>query len=229
MPRAPRALLLLSLASLAAFSTGCAKGALEAPPPPPFTVTVLVESDPGRPLAGATVTRDERPVATTGADGRAQLTFMGADGEMALASVACPPGFTSPAKALSIRVARTRDGRTPVFNVACPPTQRKVVVAVKAEHGPNLPVLYLGNVVTRTDMSGAAHFALEAAPGEQFQVTLDTSGKDGEHLLPVSPSKPFTVGSTDDIVVFEQRFDRAKVKTVAAPRPTIAKCLGCAN
>ena len=126
-----------------------------------------------------------------------------------------------------MRLARTRDGRGPVFKVACPPTTRQVVVAVKAENGANLPVLYLGKVITHTDDSGAAHFALQAAPGEQFQVTLDTSGKEGEKLKPLSPSKPFTVGTGDEIFVFDQKFDVEK-KKVIVHKTKLAKCLGCA-
>ena len=50
---------------------------------------------------------------------------------------------------------------------------RRVVVAVKAENGPNLPVMYLNHAITRTDPSGAARFVLDVAPGAQFKVTLE--------------------------------------------------------
>lgn len=206
---------------------GCANVTLEPPPPPPFKVAIAVEGDPGLPIMGAIVVRNDKTVATTGIDGLAELTLNGADGEVVDAAVRCPAGHTSPAKAVSMRLARTRDGRSPVFKVACPPTTRQVVVAVKAENGANLPVLYLGNVITHTDDSGAAHFALQAAPGEQFQVTLDTSGKEGEKLKPLSPSKPFTVGMGDEIFVFDQKFDVEKKKTVVH-KTKLAKCLGCA-
>ncbi len=214
-----------STAALAGIA-GCANVTLEPPPPPPFKVAIAVEGDPGLPIMGALVTRNEKTVATTGIDGLAELTLNGADGEMVDASIRCPSGHTSPAKPISMRLARTRDGRAPVFKVACPPMQRHVVVAVKAENGANLPVLYLGKVITRTDESGAAHFALQAAPGEQFQVTLDTSGKEGEKLKPLSPSKPFTVGGADDIFVFEQKFDVEK-KKVVVHKTKLATCLGC--
>jgi len=51
---------------------------------------------------------------------------------------------------------------------------RRVVVAVRAENGPNLPVMYLDRAVTRTDAGGAASFALEVPPGSQFTVALNT-------------------------------------------------------
>ena len=211
-------------ASFISLTSGCAGVSLDPPPPPPFKVAFAVEGDPGAPITGALVTRNDKTVATTGPDGRAELTLNGADGETVDTSIKCPDGHTSPAHPISIRLARTRDGRAPVFKVSCPPTQRHVVVAVRAENGPNLPVVYLGKIITRTDASGAAHFAIEAPPGGQFQVTLDTA--DNKKLSPPSPSKPFTVGAIDDIFVFEQKFDVEK-KKVHVTKTKIATCLGC--
>ena len=221
--RRPQALCFASLLGVVMLS-GCAGVTLEPPPPPPFKVAFAVEGDPGLPITGALVTRNEKTVATTGADGRAELTLNGADGETVDTSIKCPDGHTSPPHPISIRLARTGDGRAPVFKVTCPPTQRHVVVAVKAENGPNLPVVYLGKVITRTDASGAAHFAIQAPPGGQFQVMLDTG--DDKRLSPPSPTKPFTVGSVDDIFVFEQKFDVEK-KKVKVTKVKVATCLGC--
>ena len=39
------------------------------------------------------------------------------------ASVKCPEGHTQPTKPISMRLARTRDGRPPLFSVSCPPTE----------------------------------------------------------------------------------------------------------
>jgi hypothetical protein len=205
--------------------SGCGKMSLEPPPPPPFTVAFAVEGDPGQPVGGATISRNDKTVATTGPDGRAQITLHGADGETVDASIKCPEGHTSPARPVSIRLARTRDGKAPVFQIACPKAQRHVVVAVKAENGPNLPVVYLGKVITHTDASGAAHFAIEAPPGGQFQVTLDTA--ENAKLKPFSPSRPFTVGRTDDIFVFEQKFEVEKAKKVHVAKTKLPTCLGC--
>jgi hypothetical protein len=205
-------------------TSGCGSMSLDPPPPPPFTVAFAVEGDPGHPLRGAVITRSEKSLATTGADGRAELTLNGADGETVDATVKCPEGHTSPTRPISVRLARTGDGKAPVFKVACPPTQRHVVVAVKAENGPNLPVVYLGKIITHTDASGAAHFAIEAPPGGQFLVMLDTG--ENARLSPASPSKPFTIGSTDEIVVFEQKFEVEK-KKVRVVKKTLPTCLGC--
>lgn len=217
----PRALAVVAILMM---TSGCGTMSLDPPPPPPFKVAFAVEGDPGHPITGAVVARNDKAVATTGADGRAELTLQGADGETVDATVKCPEGHTSPPRPVSIRLARTGDGKAPVFKVACPPTQRHVVVAVKAENGPNLPVVYLGKVITHTDASGAAHFAIEAPPGGQFQVTLDTA--DDKRLSPPSPSKPFTVGGADEIVVFDQKFEVEKKKSHRV-KTKVATCLGC--
>ena len=124
---------------------------------------------------------------------------------------------------MSIRLTRLADKtKVPEYQVACPPMLRRVVVAVKADNGPNLPVVYLNRAITRTDASGAAHFALEVAPNTQFAVTLDTTGHD--RMKPQSPSKPFTVGQTDEILVFEQKFEVEK-KPVIVFKPRIPRAL----
>lgn len=211
-----------ALAALAAVSASGCKD-LEPPPPPPFQIFVKVESDPGHPISGATVTRNNKILGTTNPEGRAMLTLTGAEGETTDVTVKCPDAFMSPSKPTSIRLTRFADKtKVPEYTVACPPMLRRVVVAVKADNGPNLPVVYLNRVLTRTDASGAAHFALEVAPGAQFQVALDT--QDQPRLKPPNPSKPFTVGQHDDILVWEQKFELEKQK-VFIFKPNIPKAL----
>lgn len=211
----------------AAMLVSCA----DPPPPPPFQVFVKVESDPGRPIVGATVSRLRTggpadagtSSVTTGPDGRALLSIRGIDGEIADISVQCPDGYTTPSKPVSVRLQRLAEKKIPEYSVFCPPSMRKVVIAVRAENGSGLPVLYLGKQVTKTDSSGAAHFALEVPPGAQFAVALDTS--DRKDLKPQSPSKPFTVGQNDDVMVFDQKFEVEKKRVYVAP-PSIPRAIG---
>ena len=194
-------------------TSGCKD--LDPPPVPPFQIFIRIDSDPGHPVAGATVSRNAKLLATTGLDGRAMLTLAGAEGETTDVSIKCPDAFNSPAKPTSIRLTRFADkSKIPEYGVTCPPSLRRVVVAVKAENGPNLPVMYLNRMITRTDASGAAHFALEVAPNTQFQVTLDTA--ENTKLKPPSPTKPFTVPQHDDILVFDQKFDVEKTRVFQA-------------
>ena len=203
-------------------ASGCKD--LDPPAPPPFQIFIRIDSDPGRPLAGATVSRNNKVLATTGPDGRGMLTLVGAEGETTDVTIKCPDTFQSPTKPTSIRLTRFADKtKVPEYTVSCPPTLRRVVVAVKADNGPNLPVMYLNRMITRTDASGAAHFALEVAPNTQFQVTLDTA--ENTRLKPISPTKPFTVPQHDDILVFDQKFELEKIRAVAAPRVNIPRAL----
>ncbi|MBX3189241.1 MAG: hypothetical protein KF819_19615 [Labilithrix sp.] len=216
-----RIALALAAAAAALAASGCKD--LEPPAAPPFQIFVRVDSDPGRPVPGATVSRNNKTLATTGPDGRAMLTLQGAEGETTDVSIKCPDAFTSPTKPTSIRLTRFADKtKVPEYTLSCPPTLRRVVVAVKADNGPNLPVVYLNKVITRTDLSGAAHFALEVAPGAQFQVTLDTG--ENSRLKPPSPTKPFTVGQHDEILLFEQRFELERQKVIVV-KPNIPRAL----
>ena len=213
------AVIMIAVASFAA--SGCKD--LDPPVPPPFQIFIRIESDPGQRVAGATVTRNNKLMGTTGPDGRAMLTLVGAEGETTDVAIKCPDAFSSPSKPTSIRLTRFADKtKVPEYSVVCPPTLRRVVVAVKAENGPNLPVVYLNRMITRTDSSGAAHFALEVAPGAQFQVTLDTG--ENTRLKPPSPSKPFTAPGHDEILVFDQKFEVERQRVIVF-RPNIPKAL----
>jgi hypothetical protein len=171
-----------------------------------FPIFVRVEGDPGQKVAGAQVLHDESVIGITGVDGRTMLTLEGIEGQAMDVTVRCPNDFTTPARPTTIRLVRFADKtKIPEYAVACRPALRHVVIAVQADNGPNLPVLYQNRIITRTDASGAAHFALEVAPGALFQVALDTS--ENTRLRPANPARSFTAPQDDAILVFEQRFD----------------------
>jgi hypothetical protein len=202
----------------------------EPPPPEPFNISVKVESDPGRPVTGATIARANRPLGTTGPDGRATLKIAGTreaplvDGEIIDVVVTCPEGFQTPTKPINIRLTRLAEKtKIPEYAVQCPPAMRRVVVAVRADNGPHLPVMYLDKAVTRTDGAGAASFALEVPPGAQFTVALSTLER--KDIKPVNPSKLFVVTQQDDVFLFDQKFEVEKKRYVAPPPPHIPRAL----
>lgn len=212
--------LLGAIFGLALVGAGC-----EAPPPPlPFQIYVKVESDPGRPIAGAVVSRSGQELGRTGPEGRALVKMPGVEGEIVDVAVTCPEGYAAPKGAINVRLTRLADPtKIPEYGVSCPPNLRRVVVAVRAENGPFLPVLYLGKPITKTDEAGAAHFALEVPPGTQFQVALDTSER--KDLKPPSPPKVFVVGQQDDILLFDQKFEVER-KIVVVHKVVIPRSLG---
>lgn len=184
---------------------------------------MVVESDPGRALGGAKILSLGKPVGTTGSDGVAKLTLRGEEGQSFELSVQCPDGYKSPTSDLTVVLRRLADpSKVPAYTVSCPPTTRTVVVAIAADKGPNLPVLYLGRMVARTDASGAADVLLHVPPGEQFSLTLSTAEKGAEALRPQSPVATFGVKDSDDVFVFTPRFTVEQQKPVYRPvaRPT---------
>ncbi len=182
-----------------------------------FEVAVVAHSDATHPLAGVSVTRAGVLLGTTDAKGRLELTLEGAEGETASLDWRCPEGHRQPESGLLVGLRRLEGptGRTE-HAVRCPPETRRVVVAVRAEGGAELPLLHLGREVARTDESGAAHALFELPPGTAFRLTLDTAGS--EALRPRSPSLSFHVAERDELVVFEQAFTREEPRRAPVRR-----------
>jgi hypothetical protein len=198
-------------------SLGCLGACLAPVAVPDQKVAFHVTSDPGKPLEGARILLDERELAKTGPDGVALVSFHAAIGNVVRVAVRCPQGHTSPTDAISVGLRGVvGEGKRPEYEVSCPPTARSFVVAVRADNGANLPVLYEGQEVSRTDASGAAHVLVSAAPGEQFALTLGTDEKNAAHLRPHNPTVTFVAGDRDEILTMEERF-----VDDAAPAPVV--------
>ena len=207
----------IGLAALAVLPTACKN--FEEPPPPPFQVAILVEADKGTPLLGATVTRTNKEIGKTDEKGRAILTFRGEDGDQLDVYVKCPEGFDSPTKPVTVALKRLADPkRLAEYPVLCPPAERRVVVALRTENGPNLPVKFLGRDLARTDQSGAATFMMNAKPGDHLDFVVDTMEKGNESLRPQNPSVSLVVDNKDAYYTLDQVFQVQKRTFVyAAP------------
>lgn len=212
------ALSLIAFCALgSAFLSGCSEHATGPNAPIALGIDVDVASDPGHGTANVEIVSHGHPVATTDANGHATVTLHGNEGDVVELAMKCPSGFDSPAQPLSVAIRRLSTGsRLPRFAARCAPQVRTVVVGVRADKGVNLPVLYLGHEIARTDASGAAVAALTVTPGEHVSLVLDTktARESSPRLLPESPTLTFVAKDTDDFVAFEQRFDieRTKVK-----------------
>ncbi len=200
-------------------SAGC--GNVSNPPLPEFKFEVKAESDPGVPVGGVTITRSGKEVGTTDATGKATLTFKGAEGDSFDLYIKCPTDYSSPMTPTSVRLSRLADGKIMSGTVRCSPSKRKVVIAVRAEGGPNLPVMYFNREVARTDGAGAAHFFVTGKPGEQLQFTLDTSDKSNELLQPQNPNLTVLVKDQDDVYVVDQPFQKRRTIVRVIPRTVI--------
>lgn len=210
-------LLTKTLLGLSIVTCSAVAGCQGPPPegPAPFEIVMKVESDPGFPIPGAAIVRGGKDIIATGLDGRAMLTLSGKEGDAYDFTVRCPADFTSPSKTVSVYLHRLSDKtKVPEYNALCPPTTRKLVVSIRAENGPNLPVLYLGKPVARTDSSGVAHILLTMKPGDQFELQLDTSEKGNERLRPKMPTGTFAMRQRDDLQSFDQKFFLEKIPVV---------------
>lgn len=179
-----------------------------AEPPAPYPVVIIVESDPGVPLAQVPITNAGKKVAKTNEKGHATMNLKGAEGTTMTFGIDCPPAYDSP-KPVPIELRRIADkSLRPEYKVFCPPKLRTVVVAVRADRGPNLPVVYLGQEVARTDASGAAHVSLQLPPAQTFQLMLKTSDGDEEsaRLRPQDPVATFQLKNRDEVMAFNQAF-----------------------
>jgi hypothetical protein len=211
-----RSLLVIAVALVA--MGGC--DIFKPPAPKAFDARLKVFGDPGEPLAGADVFYKQRKIGTTDAAGTVSFRLKGAEGEVYDLMVKCPSGYTSPTKPVHIVLRKSADPKQRAeYQADCPKSTRSVVVAVRADAGPNLPVLYLGREVAKTDASGAAHVLLDVAPHQTFQLQLSTDGSDAKDLRPPNPTSVFEVTDEDAVFVFHQEFKVEKKRVVRGPAP----------
>jgi hypothetical protein len=219
-----RYLALLGVVAFAFAFSGC--GLLKPPPPKPYDARLRVFGDPGQPLKGAVVFYKTKRIGVTDDAGTVNFRLKGAEGEVYDLTVKCPDGYQSPSKPVSVTLRKIADKTArPEYEVDCPKSTRTVVVAVRADSGPNLPVLYLGAVRARTDQSGAAHVALDVPPNQIFQLQISTD--DAKDLRPQNPTASFEVKQSDEVFVFEQKFkvEHKRVYRRGPAKPTGPKPL----
>ncbi len=184
-----------------------------------YRLVVRVDSDPGRPLPGATVSFLGKSVGQTDAGGAVGLAITGTEGENIALTVSCPDGFRSPDKPVNVVLHHLAEaGRKPEYDFQCPPLNRTVVVVVRADHGPNLPVLHLGKEIARTDESGAAHALVSVPANDDVEITLSTNDPGSERLRPQNPTMKFMSSDGDELKLFNIKFalDPEKRRTSAS-------------
>jgi hypothetical protein len=181
-----------------------------APPSRRHGIIIQAETAAHAPLEGVDVAHRGRSLGKTRASGALTLELAGSEGELIELEARCPASYVPERKIVSVTLRKLHSSRKlPTYRVDCQPATRTTVVAVRATNGPDLPVIYLGREVARTDSSGTAHVALTLRPGERFELGLDTANKP---LVPSSPRAVFVAGSEDELVFFDQRFHSRKTR-----------------
>ncbi len=191
------------------------------PPPPPVGVSVRVLAGTGEPIARAGLFSGSTLVAVTDATGIARIEVNGAEGETFQVNVKCPAGYRSPSEPILVRRLGIAAAAAPEYRVSCQSTRHTMVIAVRADGGPDLPVLYLGKEVARTDRFGAANVMMEMDVGDRVELTLGTDGvKDNDKLHPQNPVAVFEMPDREDLQLFPVTFTRDKKKAPRVSRPS---------
>jgi hypothetical protein len=186
--------------------TSCSKSA-PATPGASYRLSVQVTSEPGRPLPGVPVSYLGQAVGRTDPQGVAGLSIRGSEGEHVALTVSCPDGFHASSKTIDVVLHHWSDAaRKPEYEFQCSPLNRTVVVIVRADHGANLPVLYLGREIARTDESGAAHALVSVPASDDTEITLSTSEPGSERLRPQNPSIKFAAADREPLKLFTLKF-----------------------
>jgi hypothetical protein len=186
-----------------------------------FTFKIKATDEGGRGVAGTQINLGKATKGETDASGFASVTLSGQPGKVAPLTIKCPVGFASPEKTLNVTLTQLASGSpVPVFETRCTALMRSVVVGIRTENGPGLPIIYLGKEIGRTDASGAAHVVLNLPPDETASLLLDTSNAPA--LRPQNPSIVFKVGRRDELLLLEQKFVvfQRRIATKAVSRPT---------
>lgn len=214
----PRATLAAALSALASAALAACGGA---PPPTVYVLNLRVTSD-GHAMPGARVLLGQRELGATDAQGVFTMRTTGLEGSSMEFTVQCPRGFTSPSEPVRVplRSSVTLDGGLRAAgvetSVPCPPAQRVAAVVVRTPGRANLPILYQGREITRTDLQGVAHMIFRVNVNDILQLQVNT----GEQplLRPVSPLVRITTQNRDDVYVATVNLDQ-----MAAPRAPVRR------
>lgn len=186
-----------------------------------YEFIVRVSTQPGRALEGAGASLQGTPLGVSDSAGAISVTLRGREGDVVQIEVDCPAGHRPP-QPLLVPLRRVGEGVKPEFSANCPPLTRSIVVAVRAEGGGHLPIVYLGRELTRTDSSGAAHLLLDVAAEDVVELVLDTTLQ--PRLRPRNPILRIQPGPSDEIAAMGQEFtllpQPVARKRVASKGPT---------
>lgn len=169
--------------------------------------TVHVETEHGEDLPGVDVFFDEKPVGTTGIDGRLTRMIQGAHGDPTRVSHRCPAGYRAGDDPTTVRIRRYRLTDTPVIMevaLTCESAMRTAAFVIRTTGVTHLPISLNGEVVAETSALGVAHFSRAGTPGTEYLVELDARGSPG--VRPPHTSHRFVLGKDHALFVVDQSF-----------------------
>jgi len=174
-----------------------------------FKIIVSSLDDDGATLSDVRVAVNGKEVGSTGPEGGLAIKILAHPGKVVRIQTKCPKAFrdSRDVKTLKLQVfERNEPVNTLRVTSVCKPRTRTAAVLVRAPGWANLPVLWRGQAVGKTDKNGVAHILMaKMSPKTRFQLTLDTSSK--PRLRPKSPSATFALADADRAFTFEQRLE----------------------
>ena len=202
-----RGLLVIAAALLASAAGACAK-----PPVGPSTVYIRVIDEAKQPVPAAEIASGATVVSRTNPDGRAEVTISGSEGTMYEVEVRCPLGYRA-SKGAAVAVRKFDPSIPPAEYVStCARNRHSLAVEVHADGGPDLPVLYLGKEVGRTDAQGNAKIQLDGDVHDRIELTLSTAAPELAKMHPQNPFASFEVEEHDVTKPFDVKFTKDKPK-----------------
>jgi hypothetical protein len=188
-------------------------------PEQPFSIRITDFA--GEPVEGAEIASGEQVLATTAKEGIGAFAIAGSEGELIALTIRCPKGYSDPKEPIVSRWLGMEGGTASLVG-RCRKMNHRLVVAVRADGGPNLPILRLGRVVGATDSTGAASLMFDVEVNERLELTLSTESLAKEKVSPINPVATFELGDADDVKVFDVKLNRPK----PAPKRAVAKPKG---
>lgn len=211
--------LLLSLAGLTACSATPAKSSQEV-----FRLRCQVTDRSGGAIAKAKVTVEGRTLGDTDAQGVISTELHGREGQAVRVNVQCPKGYKGAVLPESVRLTKMRGlddaaaSPSTLVEAICESELRNVVVVVQTKGGNALPVRVGTEPAGVTDAQGNAQILVRLDRDHTgIEVGLDTEAR--PELLPRNPSRTFSIGQNDAIVVYSEQLTVEKPKVrVLVPR-----------
>jgi hypothetical protein len=194
----------------------CASCAKREPSIGRYPLRLVVTNVPGEPLSGVTARVDNRVLGKTDERGLLTLELRGRDGQRLNLHLDCPPNHRPPARPLEVALFHYAFDATPEATAVCEQERVAGAVVVRTLGAHDVPLYARGERVGATDAQGIAHVLLAGAPGENVDLSFDTSAL--PELRPASPSVRILLGSHDDVLLAEQRFEtRRKARSKGNP------------
>ena len=186
----------------------------------PVLINFIVKTDENSAVKDTKVFINGHSYGETDAKGILQTEIYQQEGQSAQLRVQCPKTdkyFPPDAQNIVIRhilksgkSINSLDSFAPVNAIFyCIPKTKKHLVIIKTKKK-GLPIMLMGKKITTTGESGIAQFPVEGMPGDEIEITIDTSHNPS--YLPKMPSRRLKLPKISRFLVFEQTFTEIKPK-----------------